>query len=109
MATGDLSDLDPYYESVIAARSLLDRREVLLYRMLFNLRVVVTDGPHSLVYDDGYCFHNAAAAWKTFETWDGESEPDGWAKNPFTGRRGPCACRDCNANRSEAIGRGAQW
>jgi len=87
---------DPYYGRYTAtAKSLLDGREVMLLNMLFNLRVVVTYGPHSLDFEDAYCFHDVAAAWRCFETWDGESVPEGWAKNPLTGERGSCRCKLC--------------
>jgi hypothetical protein len=83
----EIAALEPldadYYEGTIAARSLLDgsRREVLLNKMLFNVRLVVTEGPQSFDYGDGYCYHDLDAARKAFETWDGQSDPGGWFKN----------------------------
>ena len=87
-----------------AARSLLsDRRQIHLIVLLFNLRVCITDGPGmGFGWDDGYCFHDPVLAWLCFMTWDGESTPIGFAKNPFTGERGDCPCDSCEFHRSEA-------
>jgi hypothetical protein len=87
---------DEYYGPLtLAARSLLDRREIVLLGMMFNLRVAITDGPRGMSYEDGYCFHVEELAWLAFETWDGESVPKGFAKNPFTGVYGDCPCQRC--------------
>jgi len=94
---------DPYYgRFTLAAKSLPDRREVHLLRQTFNLRVAVTDEPHGLFYEDAYCFHDVELAWRCFETWDGRSEPEGWAKRPFTGDYGPCPCPSCSEFRSSS-------
>lgn len=103
---GDRHQLTGYAFGVLAARSIVaDRREVLLMQMLFNLRVVVGEG---MCLDDGYCFHYVHLAWAAFETWDGETPPEGWAKNPFTGQRGPCPCLACVAHRREEENRHVQ-
>lgn len=75
-----------YYAGIIAARSLLDRREIHLRVMAYNLRLAVTDGPQGWVYEQEWCFHDSGLAWLAFETWDGEAEPIGWAKNATTGQ-----------------------
>jgi hypothetical protein len=80
---------DPYYDGTLAAKSLLDRREVHLRRMAFNLRISVTSEPHGFYYEEEFCFHNAFVAWLAFHTWNGEGPPFGWAKNATTGERGP--------------------
>jgi len=88
---------DPYYgDFTLAAKSLRDRREVVLLQMMFNVRLAVTDEPHGMCYENAYCFHDEEAAWRAFETWDGESEPsEPWVKNPLSGARGTCSCRTC--------------
>lgn len=80
---------DPYYATIIAARSLLDKREIHLRVMMFNLRLSITDEPKGMYYEAEYCFHDEALAWFAFATWDGESDPIGFAKNATTGERGP--------------------
>lgn len=80
---------EPYYEGVIRAKSLPDRREVHLRVMLFNLRLSVTDGPQGLYYEDEYCYHDSLLAELAFRYWDGNEEPIGWAKHPATDRIGP--------------------
>lgn len=89
LVTASIDPSDRYYSDVIAARSLLDRREVHLRVMIFNLRLSVTTGPKEMFYEDEFCFHVSQLAWLAFFTWDGESEPIGWAKHPASGRRGP--------------------
>lgn len=80
---------DPYYENIIAAKSLLDGREVHLIRMTFNLRLAVTDEPKGVSYEDIYCYHLFPWAWIAFDIWDGETVPPMWAKHPMTGAYGP--------------------
>ena len=87
---------DPYYKNILAARSLVvDRSEIHLLQTIFNLRIARTNEPHGLSYENGYCFHIPGLAWHAFYTWDGESEPIGYAKNPFTQKYGDCPCLNC--------------
>ena len=83
-----------------AAKSLPDRREVMIIRMVFNWRLVMTADPHGQWYEDVYCFHDPALVLAAFEAWDGETEPAGWAKHPPSGRRGPCPCDACDRYRA---------
>lgn len=81
---------DPYYENVLAAKSVVGSKcEVHLRVMIFNLRLAITSEPHGLYYEDEYCYHDATLAFLAFTLWDGTSEPIGWAKHPRTGRHGP--------------------
>jgi hypothetical protein len=38
-------------------------------------------------YGDRWCYHTYAAAKAALDAWDGEGEPQGWHRNPTTGRR----------------------
>lgn len=38
-------------------------------------------------YSNRWCYHTYEAAKKAIDEWSGEGEPDGWHKNPMTGRR----------------------
>jgi len=92
-------DDDYYGEHTLRAKSLLDGREVHLLQYMFNLRLAVTTEPHGMCYEDGYCFHDSAAAYRAFESWDGDSIPsEPWAKNPFRGVYGPCSCVSCQGH-----------
>lgn len=90
-------DANPLY-GVLAARSLLDRSVIhLLPWSAGGAQLSIGNG---LGYWETYCFHSRAAGWAAFAAWDGKSEPAGWARNPFTGRRGPCTCPDCEHERT---------
>ena len=100
MSFGDevLSDdeTNPLY-GVLAARCLLDHSVIhLLPWGCGGAQLSIGGG---LGYWETYCFHDRRAAWAAFATWDGTSEPAAWARNPFTGRRGPCTCPDCERER----------
>lgn len=82
----------------VCARSLLDGRLVLLVRMLFNLRLVLTD-ERAVFVEKGYCYHDDDLAYAAFQEWNCEADPRGWAKDPFSGRLGPCPCEGCERER----------
>jgi hypothetical protein len=80
-------EFNNYYEGVVAARSLVSSRcEIHLRKMLFNLRLAITEGPLSPFYRDVYCYHDETLAWIAFHTWDGTGDPFGFFKHANTGR-----------------------
>lgn len=38
-------------------------------------------------YDDAWCYQTLQEAMDALAKWDGEGEPEGWFRNPRTGRR----------------------
>jgi len=40
-------------------------------------------------YDHAYCYESIAQAVEALKAWDGTGEPQGWFRNPDTGRRRP--------------------
>jgi hypothetical protein len=63
----------------LGSRLLEDGRELVLYPMIFNVRLCIGD-PQSMAYDEGWCFHDRAAALSALLTWEGEGDPPGYFK-----------------------------
>lgn len=38
-------------------------------------------------YDDRWCYETYGEAMQALKEWDGQGEPQGWHRHPFTGRR----------------------
>lgn len=76
----------------LSVRPIGGGRAVYLRDLLFgNLQVGIGRlGAEGL--DDVWEYQECqtAAAWRAALGWDGEGEPDGWYRHPFTGRRRPC-------------------
>lgn len=87
-------------------RVLPDGRILELLPMAFgNVRLTITlpelDGE---AYEDGWCYHREGhgKAWIALLTWDGEGEPQGWNKHPFTGRYRRDGTPESEINQHEA-------
>ena len=75
-------------EGALYQRELPDGRELVVYPMLFNDRIVV-GLPDAPTYDDGWCMVKGTAV-DVAATWDGEGDPPGpWIKHLGSGRIGP--------------------
>lgn len=60
-----------------------------LFDFMFTTAIIVGKmGDRNSVYDR-WCYHDAISAKKALNAWDGEGEPEGWHRHPFTGRRRP--------------------
>lgn len=61
--------------------------------MLGNVRLTVSVTGDTTGYHDGYCYHDADAAWRAVLGWDGEGDPEGWVRHIESGapasRRNP--------------------
>jgi hypothetical protein len=69
---------------------LADGRSVWLQRKMFTWAIVI--GPTDAdCYDDHWCFETRDRAVKALAEWNPmiNPEPDGWIRNPRTGRRRP--------------------
>jgi hypothetical protein len=62
-----------------------------IQRFLFTIAIVVAHSESGLAYgyDDRYCYHFFSEACQALKEWDGEGDPEGWHRNPPTGRRRP--------------------
>lgn len=69
-------------------RYLPDGLEIVVYRMLYNYRLCVGEvGPGGGV-TDAFCYADKATCMRAAAAWDGTGDPpDGWHRNPMTGRR----------------------
>ena len=71
-------------------RELPDGRVLFLSPMSYgNVRLHMSPPEHTIFFDDEWCYHDHDAAWRAVLGWDGTGEPDGWIRNPTTGRRRP--------------------
>lgn len=70
----------------IYQRDIGDGWRIELWQMLFNVRLVVTDGAW---VEKAYCYHDELLAAKAATEWNGEGDPYGWFKDPHTGRYQP--------------------
>ena len=70
-------------DTTLLSKDIGDGWRIEFWQMLFNLRLVVTDGGG---VDKAYCYHIDELAYKAFEEWNGEGDPYGWFKDPHTGR-----------------------
>jgi hypothetical protein len=62
------------------------KRYAAIERLLFTHSIVIgVIGDTSL--SDRYCYHTYEAAKKALDAWSGIGDPDGWHRNPGTGRR----------------------
>lgn len=75
-------------EGALAQKLLPDGREVVLYPLIYGCQVVV-GSPDSEVFDNCWHYDHAEVAAKAMLEWDGFGEPQGWHRNPMTGRRRP--------------------
>lgn len=79
-------DSDSSRAGAIYCRPLDGDREVVVYRMLYNYRVCLSETGEAGMILDAYCYRDLAVALDAARTWDGCSPiADGWHKNPFTG------------------------
>jgi hypothetical protein len=52
-------------------------------------KLLAEDGRSPYEYEDGWCYETLDAALQEHARWDGEGEPSGWMRHPFSGRRRP--------------------
>lgn len=81
-----ISEKHQLYEGAIGYRNLDDGRVVVLYPMIFNVRLVI--GPQNEpFYDAGWCYDRdrVVDALYALEHWDGSGAPPGvWKKEVGT-------------------------
>lgn len=81
---------DPEHHWWLHRRELPDGRIVHLQAMISgNLRVSLTLDASDCWFDKVYCYHDHHAAWRAALGWNGEGDPEGWYRDPKTGRRRP--------------------
>jgi hypothetical protein len=69
-------------------RELPDGRVLFLQKLPHFYRVTV--GPSQWpLFDSSYDFEADEPAWRAMLEWDGNGDPDGWFRNPQSGRRRP--------------------
>lgn len=81
---------DPEHHWWLHRRELHDGRVVHLQAMISgNLRVTLTLDASDCWFDKVYCYHDHDAAWRAALGWNGEGDPEGWYRDPKSGRRRP--------------------
>lgn len=70
-----------------AVRVLDDGRIAWVHRFIFTSAILVA-WPNDEYYHDRWCYESTAEAVEALQEWNGV-EPEGWHRNPKTGRRRP--------------------
>ena len=59
-----------------------------LHKYMFTTAILLGKMGDTTGFEDRWCYHSAAEAERALAMWDGETgEPEGWHRNPRTGRR----------------------
>lgn len=58
-----------------------------LLPFMYTCAIIEGDIGDTTGYSDRWCYHSVAAAEQALEAWTDQPEPDGWHRNPTTGRR----------------------
>jgi hypothetical protein len=87
MANEPETDTEPRLGSAYW-RALDETTEITVYPMTFGKGRVCIGPRHSMSVDDAWCYPTLSAAIAAAKAWDGTGDPpDGWTRNPQTGRR----------------------
>lgn len=81
-----------YYPGEVQFKVLPDGRIAWIARLLFTWAILVAGMEEAEIgYEDRWCFTSETGAEAALEAWSGEkgTEPEGWIRNPKTGRRRP--------------------
>lgn len=72
-------------------RPLPGERWAALEQFLYSHAIIVGQIGDRVGYSDRWCYRDRATALAALDAWDGRpgSEPDGWHRQPGTGRRRP--------------------
>jgi hypothetical protein len=73
-----------------ARKTFADGRVADVMPLLFGAQVGVSRSTEAISFDDVWHYDTVAEAIEAMEAWDGTGEPQGWVRNPKTGRRRPC-------------------
>lgn len=70
-------------------KRLADGRWGALYPLAYTTAIVAVEHGDTHSVAGRWCYHTAAAARAALAAWDGApgTEPQGWHRDPFTGRR----------------------
>lgn len=60
---------------------------ICLSPFIFTWAIIIGQIGDTTGYADLWCYHNYADAKSAIDSWNGEGEPQGWHRNPRTGRR----------------------
>ena len=74
-----------------AMKTLPDGRRCGVVRLIYHFTMHVDI--NEIGYEDRYCYRTLDGALRALADWDGEGDPEGWHRNPKTGRR-----RDAEGN-----------
>lgn len=79
---------DPNYLSY--TRVLPDGRTLDVAPLLFDRAKLLLSADSTTPFvSDGWCYDDPNVALEQWATWDGVGDPEGWYRNPTTGRRRP--------------------
>ena len=73
----------------IEKKVLPDGRVLFLFPTLTNVRLGISPNDHEPFFDEFYCYHNTASAFKAIKEWDGKGDPEDWVRHVPSNRRRP--------------------
>ena len=76
--------LTDYYTDI---RPLPGNKYAAINRLLFTCAIIVGKIDYEHGFSDRWCYSSYRDAKEALDNWNGEGEPEGWHRNPITGRR----------------------
>lgn len=82
-----LSDQQQYYAELneCMVTKVANGRLIGVVRFLFTVAIIADLSEHG--YQKRWCYHDLVTCLGAFNDWDGVGEPEGWHREPLTGRR----------------------
>lgn len=68
-------------------RPIPGNRMAAIHPLLFTHAIVTMDVGDKAGLANRWCYHTYDKAKAALDAWDGTGEPEGWHRDPFTGRR----------------------
>ena len=68
-------------------RAMPDGRYATISRFIYTTAIITGDIHDRHSVGNRWCYHDERAARAALDAWDGTGEPEGWHRNPRTGRR----------------------
>lgn len=60
---------------------------IAIYPLIYTHAIIMGKVGDTSSFDDRWCYHNYMGAKVAYENFDGDGEPEGWHRHPFSGRR----------------------
>lgn len=74
-------------EGYLHIKQIPGNRYAAIYPLMYTHAIIIGNIGDKYGYNDRWCYHSIYAAKEALDAWNGEGEPEGWHRNPRTGRR----------------------